>query len=160
MNHHKCGECGKAFRSEAYLDLHLDRFHPVNGSGKGCLADYCTILDCPSLPDTAAGRSDVLTESAAPLLSDQSQKKPRLDDRRESVFEGVRGDHNPGDHDMRRQLFVCEALINRCLLSSKDSDLIGAAGASLPQGETPPPASEDTPSKASEALSGLLSLPA
>lgn len=41
-----CGICGKVFKSEHYLDLHLERKHtsemPVSGI---CLADYCDIFD-------------------------------------------------------------------------------------------------------------------
>jgi len=47
----RCGECGKIFKSEHYLDLHLERRHndtlPAASDGT-CLADYCDILRCPS----------------------------------------------------------------------------------------------------------------
>uniref|UniRef100_A0A7S0AAX7 C2H2-type domain-containing protein n=1 Tax=Pyrodinium bahamense TaxID=73915 RepID=A0A7S0AAX7_9DINO len=41
-----CGICGKAFRSEHYLDLHLERKH-MNSTPAGgvCLADYCEIFE-------------------------------------------------------------------------------------------------------------------
>ena len=46
----RCGLCKKIFRSEHYLDLHLERKHrdvmPQNTSD--CLGDYCDILGCPS----------------------------------------------------------------------------------------------------------------
>lgn len=46
----RCGLCTKLFRSEHYLDMHLERKHaaalPRNASG--CLGDFCDILHCPS----------------------------------------------------------------------------------------------------------------
>ncbi len=46
----KCGYCGKLFRSERYLDMHLERKHsdllPKNASV--CLGDFCDILRCRS----------------------------------------------------------------------------------------------------------------
>uniref|UniRef100_A0A7S4RK22 C2H2-type domain-containing protein n=1 Tax=Alexandrium monilatum TaxID=311494 RepID=A0A7S4RK22_9DINO len=42
----KCGICGKAFRNEHYLDLHLERRH-MNATPAGgvCLADYCEVFE-------------------------------------------------------------------------------------------------------------------
>lgn len=46
----RCGICGKLFRSEHYLDLHLERRHadtlPHNASL--CLGEFCDILRCPT----------------------------------------------------------------------------------------------------------------
>jgi len=44
--HWTCGYCGKVFKSEHYLDLHMERKHmsetPVSGV---CLADYCEAFE-------------------------------------------------------------------------------------------------------------------
>lgn len=41
-----CGFCGKVFKSEHYLDLHMERRH-MNETPRGgvCLADYCDMFD-------------------------------------------------------------------------------------------------------------------
>jgi len=41
-----CGLCGKVFKSEHYLDLHLEHKH-MNETPRGgvCLADYCDMFD-------------------------------------------------------------------------------------------------------------------
>jgi hypothetical protein len=60
----RCGWCGKGFRSELLLDWHMHRAHAANDSGAPasgatysqqltggvCLADFCGMLGCPSLP--------------------------------------------------------------------------------------------------------------
>lgn len=51
----KCKICGKIFRSEGYLDLHMDRKHmdTVPAEANICLADFCDILGCRSLEPMA-----------------------------------------------------------------------------------------------------------
>ena len=47
----RCAECGKLFKSEHYLDRHLDRKHAslLNSShATTCLGEYCDILQCPT----------------------------------------------------------------------------------------------------------------
>lgn len=46
----RCGICGKSFRSEYYIDMHLDRKHmdTLSPEATTCLADFCDILRCPS----------------------------------------------------------------------------------------------------------------
>jgi len=45
-NQWTCGICNKVFRSEHYLDLHLERKHMSDAPRNGvCLADYCEIFD-------------------------------------------------------------------------------------------------------------------
>merc|ERR1712000_640922 len=40
-----CGICGKVFKSEHYLDLHLERVHMNETPRDGvCLADYCELF--------------------------------------------------------------------------------------------------------------------
>jgi len=41
-----CGICGKVFKNEHYLDLHLERRHMNESTGDGvCLADYCEMFE-------------------------------------------------------------------------------------------------------------------
>lgn len=46
----KCETCGKLFRTEGYLDLHMDRKHmgTLPADASVCLADFCDILGCAS----------------------------------------------------------------------------------------------------------------
>jgi hypothetical protein len=46
----KCGVCGKMFKSEHYLDLHLERKHAgmLNQSASVCVGELCDVLQCPS----------------------------------------------------------------------------------------------------------------
>ncbi|KAL3920887.1 MAG: hypothetical protein SGPRY_005092, partial [Prymnesium sp.] len=50
MTNWKCEICGKSFRSEHYIDLHLDRkhMHMLPANATTCLGDFCDILRCPS----------------------------------------------------------------------------------------------------------------
>jgi hypothetical protein len=52
VTHHqwRCSSCGKLFKSEHYLDMHLERKHPdlLNASASVCLGDFCDLLQCPS----------------------------------------------------------------------------------------------------------------
>lgn len=44
-----CGYCQKVFKSEHYLDLHLERHHMAETPANGvCLAEYCEIFDACS----------------------------------------------------------------------------------------------------------------
>jgi len=47
----KCGFCSKEFRSEEYLDRHMDarHSHEVAPTGSTCLADFCDVLGCPAV---------------------------------------------------------------------------------------------------------------
>lgn len=46
----RCGFCQKQFRSEAFLDRHMDLRHhtEVDGNTTVCLGDFCDILGCPA----------------------------------------------------------------------------------------------------------------
>jgi len=41
----ECAICGKKFKSEHYLDLHMERKHMDDLTGSVCLADYCHMFD-------------------------------------------------------------------------------------------------------------------
>ncbi|KAL1514616.1 hypothetical protein AB1Y20_003710 [Prymnesium parvum] len=45
----RCEICGKSFRSEHYIDMHLDRKHldTLPHTATTCLGDFCDILRCP-----------------------------------------------------------------------------------------------------------------
>lgn len=54
-----CGYCQKVFKSEHYLDLHLERHHmDETPPGGVCLADYCEIFDACHPEVTRRGKSD------------------------------------------------------------------------------------------------------
>merc|ERR1712146_94226 len=41
-----CGICGKQFKNEHYLDLHMERKHMNETPSEGvCLADYCELFE-------------------------------------------------------------------------------------------------------------------
>ena len=43
----RCLYCNKVFKSEAYLELHIENRHPGTIKRDGvCLADYCDVLEC------------------------------------------------------------------------------------------------------------------
>jgi hypothetical protein len=46
----RCGFCNKQFRSEAYLDRHMDWKHAteVDSNTTTCMADFCDVLGCPA----------------------------------------------------------------------------------------------------------------
>jgi len=45
-SHWTCGICGKVFKSEHYLDLHMERSHmDLAPAGGACLADHCEMFD-------------------------------------------------------------------------------------------------------------------
>lgn len=50
---HQCLFCQKTFRSEYWLDLHMERKHSaeVPENATGCLADYCEIFKCDNNED-------------------------------------------------------------------------------------------------------------
>ena len=47
-NEYKCGICGKIFRTEYYLDKHMDLKHGdhIDTEMDTCLADFCQIFGC------------------------------------------------------------------------------------------------------------------
>lgn len=48
---YKCTACGKTFKNEHYIDLHMARFHEDKRNKSGiCFADYCEELSCTSQP--------------------------------------------------------------------------------------------------------------
>ena len=62
----KCGLCGKQFRSERHLDLHMHRKH-ADASPAGatsCLADECDLLRCPSWVKRLGDAAAACTEGA------------------------------------------------------------------------------------------------
>ena len=71
----RCLCCGKTFRSEYYLDMHLDRRHSAEVAGHAChlqqnasvcLGDYCDMLRCPSwLATLRRKRTQTATLTAA-----------------------------------------------------------------------------------------------
>ena len=46
----RCSQCGKLFRAEHFLDLHLEKKHAdlLSSSAHACLGDYCDLLQCPT----------------------------------------------------------------------------------------------------------------
>ena len=71
----KCGYCSKQFRSEGYLDLHMDRKHGDKLSHSGCLADACDFLRCPS---ATSGVDATLNEKADDAAGKAQQRRMRL----------------------------------------------------------------------------------
>mmetsp|Transcript_26695 Transcript_26695/g.48954 ORF Transcript_26695/g.48954 Transcript_26695/m.48954 type:complete len:284 (-) Transcript_26695:73-924(-) len=75
-----CGYCGKIFKSEHYLDLHMEHRHmnetPSNGA---CLADYCEVFElCDTGPRTRRGKEedcDPAALSSARLLCEDALMK-------------------------------------------------------------------------------------
>ena len=58
-----CAVCGKMFRSDDYLDQHFDRRHAhLLPADRGCVADQCGVLQCPSL-DKRARPSDTVRQA-------------------------------------------------------------------------------------------------
>ena len=52
----RCALCQKSFRSERFLDKHLDRRHSdtlVKPQNAVCLSDFCELLRCPTWVDVA-----------------------------------------------------------------------------------------------------------
>ncbi|OQR91687.1 hypothetical protein THRCLA_08909, partial [Thraustotheca clavata] len=47
-NRWKCGYCSKNFRTESYLDKHMDLKHSNEDERGICLGDICDILNCPT----------------------------------------------------------------------------------------------------------------
>lgn len=41
----ECGICGKKFKSEHYLDLHMETHHMNQATAKTCLVDYCHMFN-------------------------------------------------------------------------------------------------------------------
>ena len=46
----ECGLCGKLFKSERYLDQHLDYRHNTKNDSNYCIADACSHLRCHDMP--------------------------------------------------------------------------------------------------------------
>ena len=46
----RCDQCGKLFKSEHYIDMHMERKHQhlLSATALTCLGDFCDILRCPS----------------------------------------------------------------------------------------------------------------
>ena len=49
----RCALCGKTFRNEHYMDMHMERKHPelITANASVCPGEYCDILRCPSWVD-------------------------------------------------------------------------------------------------------------
>ncbi|KAJ1463047.1 hypothetical protein M885DRAFT_504569 [Pelagophyceae sp. CCMP2097] len=82
----KCQTCGKQFRTEAFLDAHLEHRHadliaPANATGQGvCLGDFCSFLDCPSYERFAATpvlRASDEDEHGEPVTRSKERKPKR-----------------------------------------------------------------------------------
>lgn len=69
-----CGMCGKVFKSEHYLDLHMERKHmnetPVSGV---CLADYCEVFEACQIDDRYRRRQDEWTCDNATMAKSRRQ---------------------------------------------------------------------------------------
>ena len=80
-----CGVCGKYFHTDPYLDAHFDRKHQDLLVGHACLADHCTVLQCPSMGAGGSGEGQggdgVQVESRPPDNDPDSKRdQPRLRD--------------------------------------------------------------------------------
>lgn len=61
----ECGICGKKFKSEHYLDLHMEKKHMDKAIGKVCLADYCELFNlCVDSRGLRRGKNDKCDEAA------------------------------------------------------------------------------------------------
>lgn len=68
-----CGYCGKMFKNEHYLDLHLERHHLDKAPKDGvCLAEYCDIFDVCERPK--------VNRKAPPCIDADMAKARRLCD--------------------------------------------------------------------------------
>lgn len=84
----RCNKCSKLFKSEHYIDLHLERKHPEllrNTSAESCLGEFCDLLQCPSWVNR---------------LRHEAQMRPRP--------------CKPGELDARRHF--CQHLMHDCFL--------------------------------------------
>mmetsp|Transcript_11328 Transcript_11328/g.26085 ORF Transcript_11328/g.26085 Transcript_11328/m.26085 type:complete len:293 (-) Transcript_11328:26-904(-) len=75
-----CGFCGKIFKSEHYLDLHMETKHmnetPANGA---CLADYCEIFELCDPPQSSKSSKDAAgDDGCSPALL--AEAKTRCED--------------------------------------------------------------------------------
>jgi hypothetical protein len=107
----RCSWCGKSFRSQTFIDWHMQRQHAANdtgsaeatvgaaaaafrgvsadagtniGDGGTCLADYCGMLGCPSLP------LDTLPEAAA-LAAEAFQEEQNAEEQEGDGAESQNG---------------------------------------------------------------------
>uniref|UniRef100_A0A7S2U2Q1 C2H2-type domain-containing protein n=1 Tax=Lotharella oceanica TaxID=641309 RepID=A0A7S2U2Q1_9EUKA len=60
-----CLECKKKFKSEKWLDLHLDRKHKhlLRNTSSVCLGDLCEIFDCESISQDSSWRPSTCNEA-------------------------------------------------------------------------------------------------
>mmetsp|Transcript_66768 Transcript_66768/g.157240 ORF Transcript_66768/g.157240 Transcript_66768/m.157240 type:complete len:286 (-) Transcript_66768:66-923(-) len=71
-----CGYCQKVFKSEHYLDLHMERKHMSEAPANGiCLADYCEIFDvCQSEVPSRRARPD---STGIPTCNNETMARER-----------------------------------------------------------------------------------
>ncbi len=93
----RCGFCKKQFRSEAFLDRHMDLRHhaEVDANTTVCLGDFCDILGCP-----AAGHHHDDHDHEGDHGSDQEAPRDAA--------------HHHGEHAAHATAH-CASLMRRCL---------------------------------------------
>jgi len=94
----KCEICGKRFRSEFYLDRHMDNRHKslVQHDG-GCVGDLCSMLGCKLRKKTSDTNADIFRSTQRNKCS---------------------------SHDLERSKFRCETLLRKCFTNVPRADLL------------------------------------
>jgi len=73
----ECGICGKKFKSEHYLDLHMETQHMSQVTGSVCLADYCSMFGmCEEKTYTYATKKPTLPEDE--ICNEEEQRRARV----------------------------------------------------------------------------------
>mmetsp|Transcript_44015 Transcript_44015/g.71631 ORF Transcript_44015/g.71631 Transcript_44015/m.71631 type:complete len:303 (-) Transcript_44015:2381-3289(-) len=102
----KCLLCGKSFRSEFYLDKHMENKHTslYHSNATCCLADLCEMFDCESGIEEAKSRN-------------KNTPYSELDNVPLSEIEMHRGPCKENVMDRRKAM--CEAVLHKCFSPDK-----------------------------------------
>lgn len=93
-----CGICGKSFKSEHYLDVHMEKRHMDTATGDVCLADYCEIFD-------------VCDDATTLRFSAETGFKRKKDDKCD-------------EETQKRVQILCDDALNRCFPIKTDSKFL------------------------------------